>query len=86
MNGSLVKMSQNAYKKLARKLDTIPNGFPETESGIELKLLAKIYTPEEAALASEMQLILESAEQIARRTRRNPAKTTALLEEMVGRG
>jgi ferredoxin len=86
MSESLVKMSQNAYKKLARKLDAIPNGFPETESGIELKVLAKIYTPEEAALASEMQLILESAEQIAHRTGRDPAKTTALLEEMVQKG
>ena len=79
-------MSQTVYKKLARKLDSIPNGFPQTESGIELKLLAKIYTPEEAALASEMQLVPESAEQIARRTGRDPAKTTALLEEMVRKG
>jgi len=79
-------MSQNIYKKLARKLDAIPNGFPETESGIELKILAKIYTPEEAALACEMRLIPESAEQIAQRTRRNPAKTAVLLEEMVRKG
>jgi len=79
-------MSQNVYKKLARKLDAIPNGFPETESGVELKVLAKIYTPDEAALASEMQLTPETAEQIARRTDRDPAKTTALLEEMVRKG
>jgi len=79
-------MSQNVYKKLAQRLDAIPNGFPETESGVELKLLAKIYTPEEAALASEMRLIPESAEQIARRTRRDPAKTAVLLEEMVRKG
>jgi len=79
-------MSQNVYRKLAQKLDAIPNGFPQTESGIELKVLAKIYTPEEAELASEMQLIPENAEQIARRTGRDPAKTAALLEEMVRKG
>jgi hypothetical protein len=86
MNGSLVTMSQNIYKKLARKLDAIPNGFPETESGVELKILAKMYTPEEAALACEMLLIPESAEQIAKRAGRDPAETAALLEEMVRKG
>jgi ferredoxin len=82
----MAKPDQNVYKKLARRLDMIPNGFPETESGVELKLLAKVYTPEEAALASEMRLTSESAEQIAQRTGRDPAKTTALLEEMVRKG
>jgi len=84
--GGMVKLDQDVYKKLARRLDAIPNGFPETESGVELKILAKIYTPEEAALASEMRLRAESAEQIAQRTGRDPAKTTALLEEMARKG
>jgi electron transport complex protein RnfB len=79
-------MSHDAYRKLAQKLDAIPNGFPQTESGIELKLLAKIYTPEEAALASEMQLVPECAARIAERTGRDQAKTVALLEEMVRKG
>jgi ferredoxin len=79
-------MHQNVYKKLARKFDAIPHGFPETESGIELKILAKIYTPEEAALASEMRLTLESAGQIARRVNRDPVRTTAILKEMVRKG
>jgi len=79
-------LNQDVYKKLARRLDAIPNGFPETESGVELKILAKIYTPEETALACEMRLIPESAKQIAQRTSRDPAKTTALLEKMVRKG
>jgi len=79
-------MNYDVYRKLAQKLAAIPNGFPQTESGIELKVLAKIYTPEEAALASEMQLTPESAEQIARRIGRDIAKTASLLEEMVRKG
>ena len=79
-------MSHDAYRKLAQKLDAIPNGFPQTESGVELKLLAKICTPEEAALASEMQLVPESAARIAQRTGRDQARTVALLEEMVRKG
>jgi electron transport complex protein RnfB len=82
----MVKLEQNVYKKLAQRLNAIPNGFPETESGIELKLLAKIFTPEEAALASEMRLTRESAEQISRRTGRDPSKATRILEEMVQKG
>jgi len=51
-------MNQEIYRKLAQKLDAIPNGlgFPQTESGVEAKVLAKIYTLEEAALASGMQV------------------------------
>lgn len=79
-------MDQKIYKKLAQKLDALPNGFPSTESCIELKVLAKIYTLEEATLASEMQSTPESAEQIARRTHQNPTKTTTVLEKMVGKG
>ena len=35
------------FQKLAERLDQIPNGFPKTGSGVELKLLAKLFTPEE---------------------------------------
>jgi len=36
------------YEHLARSLDKLPNGFPSTESGVELKILQKIFTPQEA--------------------------------------
>ena len=38
-------MTDDIYRKLAQRLDAIPNGFPATESGVELRLLAKIFTP-----------------------------------------
>ena len=79
-------MSQDVYKKLARKLDAIPNAFPETKSGVELEILAKIFNPEEAALASEMRLIPESSEQIAQRTGRDSAPTAGLLMKMMQKG
>ncbi len=82
----MANLGKAVYKKLAHRLDAIPNGFPETESGLELKLLAKLFTPEEAALASEMRLTRESAEQISRRTGRDPSEASRLLEEMVQKG
>ncbi len=82
----MIKVSENVYKNLAKRLDAMPHGFPETESGVELKLLAKIFTPEEATLASEMRLTPETAEEIAQRTGRDPAQTAGLLMNMMQMG
>ena len=58
-------MTEDIYRKLAQRLDAIPNGFSATESGSELRLLAKIFTPEEATLAGVMRLRRELAADIA---------------------
>lgn len=63
-------MSDEVYRKLAKVLDTLPNGFPPTESGAELKLLKKIFDPDEAELFCDLRLAFETAEQIAQRTGR----------------
>jgi ferredoxin len=55
---------------LARVLDTLPNGFPSTESGVELRILKKIFRPEEAELFCDLKLTFETPEQIASRTGR----------------
>jgi hypothetical protein len=60
-------MSDQVYQELARKLDSIPPGFPATESGMELQLLARLYTREEAAIISAMRLTYETAGDIAAR-------------------
>jgi len=79
-------MTQTVYKKLAQKLDAIPNGFPATESGIELKILEWIFTPEEAALAAEMRLRAESAEEIALRAGQDAQAAYEILKAMVRKG
>jgi ferredoxin len=79
-------MTQEVYRKLAQTLDAIPNGFPATESGVELLLLAKIFEPEEAALASVMRLKKEPAEKIAARAGVEPALVRRLLKTMVRKG
>jgi len=79
-------MTEDIYRKLARRLDAIPNGFPATESGIELRLLAKIFTPEEAALASVMRLTREPAVVIAARAGADPDATYRTLKGMARKG
>jgi len=60
-------MNESPYKRLAERLDSLPNGYPSTPDGVELELLAKLYKPEEADLASRLRITLETAEQIADR-------------------
>jgi len=79
-------MSQQAYKKLAERLDALPNGFPPTESGAELRMLAKLYTPEEAELASQLRLTKEVPEQVANRLGRDKGEVRKLLKGMARKG
>ncbi len=81
-------MTQNeeSYRRLADRLDAIPNGFSPTESGAELRLLAKLFTPEEAALAAVMKLVPETAEEIAARAGVDPKPAYATLKEMARKG
>ena len=79
-------MPDEVYRKLARRLDAIPNGFPATESGVELRMLAKIFTPEEAALAAVMRLTYEPTTKIAARAGVDPQTARRTLKTMVRRG
>ena len=79
-------MSEDVYRRLAQRLDAIPNGFPATESGVELRLLAKIFTPEEAALTSVMRLTREPAADIAARAGVDPDAAYRTLKQMVRKG
>ena len=60
-------MFDQVYRELALRLDSIPPGFPATESGVELQLLARLYTREEATIVAAMRLTYETAGDIAAR-------------------
>jgi electron transport complex protein RnfB len=85
-DGLKSKQDYTVYKQLAQRLDTIPNGFPATESGVELKLLAKLFTPEEAALALHLKLTPVYVEQVAQETGDDPQAMEATLKGMAGKG
>jgi len=74
------------YQKLARKLDQLPNGFPSTDSGVELQLLKMLFDPQQAELAGVMQLSMEPAEVIARRLDLEPRRVSRQLKDMVRKG
>jgi Pyruvate/2-oxoacid:ferredoxin oxidoreductase delta subunit len=76
----------DVYKELAKKLDELPQGFPPTESGIELKILKKIYRPEDAEVAMQLMAWGETAEKIAERFEKSTDEMRAILDDMAKRG
>lgn len=58
-------MRLEIYDQLANALDKLPNGFPRTASGVELELLKRIFTREEAAIACKLSYKMESYIDIA---------------------
>jgi len=79
-------MTDDVYRRLQKVLDTLPNGFPATDSGIELRILKKVFTPEEADLFCDLKLHFETADQIARRTGRPKEELSPRLTAMWHRG
>lgn len=79
-------MKEDIYKKLARHLDNLPGGFPPTDTGVELRILRRLFSPEEAALAVLLTLIPEESRVIARRARITREEAEQKLKEMAGKG
>ena len=46
INGNLMYL--DVYEKLAQHLDNLPPGYPRTESGVEMRILRRLFTPKEA--------------------------------------
>ncbi len=79
-------MSDATYRRLARCLDRLPGGFPATDSGVELRILKRLFTPEEAAFAPCLTLIPEEARVIAVRAKQPLAEVEDRLERMAKKG
>jgi len=79
-------MTAKVYYDLREQLDQYSMGFPTTQSGVEMKILEKLFSEEEAELYLNLSMMLEAPEAIAKRTRRDPAAVASLLERMVDKG
>ena len=77
---------ESIYRKLQEKLDEIPNGYPRTESGVELKLLAKLFSVEEAELAVSMSLKPMTITSIAEAQQSAETDVKSMLLGMVKKG
>ena len=79
-------MSEEVYRQLARHLDDLPGGFPPTESGVELRILRRLFSPDQAELAVHLTLIPEEAKTIAERAKLDIEDTAGRLEVMARNG
>jgi len=76
----------NPYERLAKVLDTIPNGYPPADDGSHLKVLEWIFTPEEAELASKLKLSGETLDEISTRLNQPKEELGKLLDLMLEKG
>ena len=76
----------DVYHRLASRLDEFPHGFPRTASGVELRILAKVFSPADAAMALDLLPIPETGAAIARRLHRQVEELQPVLDRMVARG
>jgi len=76
----------DVYTRLREHLDTLPAGFPATDSGVELRILKRLFRPDEAALAVHVTMKLEPAEAIAERAGLTAGEAAQRLSAMARRG
>jgi hypothetical protein len=74
------------YERLAEALDKIPNGFPRTPSNVEIRLLKKIFSAEEALIACQLGGSMEACDVISTRIGLSAEQADAKLTEMAEKG
>lgn len=79
-------MEKDVYERLAAALDRLPNGFPRTSSGVEIRILKKIFSPEEASIASQLNRSWEPLEALAKRIRLDVENAGEKMKMMYERG
>ncbi|MCP3930640.1 MAG: 4Fe-4S ferredoxin [Bacteroidetes bacterium] len=74
------------YLNLKKYLDNISTGFPDSESGIEIEILQKLFTQEDAKLYLAMSPFPEKPSDVAKRIKRDPLEIEKQLEKMAKKG
>lgn len=79
-------MADDPYRRLQEFLDKFPLGFPKTVSGVELKILRRLFTEEEAEIAVLLNPVPEEARRIAKRSGLPKEDLERKLEAMSKKG
>ncbi len=79
-------MTADIYRQLQERLDTYAVGFPATESGVEIKILKKLFSEDDAELFLALSPSLESPADIAGRLNLRADILEEKLEDMASRG
>jgi NAD-dependent dihydropyrimidine dehydrogenase PreA subunit len=79
-------MASDVYEQLADALNKLPNGFPRTDSGVEIRILRLIFSPEEASLACQLGEESQPLDAIAKRVGLATEEAEAKLSNMAEKG
>jgi len=79
-------MDSNIYEQLRACIDQYSIGMPATNSGIEMKILQRLFTEEEARIYLGMSSKLESPQTIAQRLNLEEGEVAAALGVMTEKG
>jgi len=74
------------YEKLRARLDDLATGYPATESRIEIRLLERLFTEQEAELYLQLAPLLQAPAEVARRLDRDPEEIAGMMERMAQKG
>lgn len=77
------------YRDLQKHLDKLPIGYPPTKSGVEIRILKHLFTPEEAEIAKHLSIIAEPLNDIYQRAKKSGISIRELeqvLDRMVHKG
>jgi len=78
--------SKESYQALAAHLNSFPQGFPSTESHVELALLAHLFTPKEAEFARHLSQTFQPLDRILEEADIPKEDTRTLLKDMAAKG
>lgn len=76
----------DVYQELREHLDSFPGGFPPTESGVEIRILKRLFSSDEAELAKYLKPKPEPAAVIAERSGMSEQEVGPMLERMARKG
>lgn len=79
-------MAEDVYIRLREFMDQLPAGYPSTPTGVEMKILKKLFSPEQAELVMKLKKEPEDVSVIARRTGIDETELARRLEEMAQKG
>lgn len=86
-----VKSQSNVYRELQQSLDKSPISFPATESGVELRILKYLFSPEKAFIASKLGFIPKASKKIYEEVEKEKSdisleRVKNALDEMFAKG
>jgi NAD-dependent dihydropyrimidine dehydrogenase PreA subunit/predicted transcriptional regulator len=81
----------DVYVELRQQIDKMPCGMPATDSGVEIRILKHLFTPEEAKIALSLNVFPEPLKRIFNRVKKTDQAVTVeglkeVLDRLVAKG